>query len=129
MTPLEEPRFPKSLYLIHPLFSGYDLNPVGINAQASVAIPEGLDLDSWIVPPPREAVPHNIDDEKGGSGKKVRSKKGKGKDAVPAATNKKNKGKENGYHTTLISADSEETHEERAQRETVWFLFFIHNLF
>jgi len=129
MTLLEEPRFPKSLYLIHPLFSGYELNPVGINAQASVAVPEGLDLDSWIVPPPLEAVPYNVDDEKGGSGKKVRSKKGKGKDAVPATTNKKNKGKENGYHTTPIPVDSEETPEERVRREKVWILFFIHKLF
>ena len=119
-TPLEEPRFPKSLYLIHPLFTGYELNPVGANAQTSVVIPEGLDLDSWIVPPPREAVPHNVDDEKDGSGKKkVRSKKGKGKDVGSAATSKKRKGKENGDHTMLIPADSEETPEERVQREKV----------
>ncbi|KIM47679.1 hypothetical protein M413DRAFT_416871 [Hebeloma cylindrosporum] len=116
-TPLEEPRFPKSLYLIHPLFSGYELNPVGTNAQASVAVPEGLDLDSWIVPPPREAVPHNVDEEKDGTGKKVRSKKGKGKEIGSAAISKKNKGKENGNHTTPIPADWEETPEERAQRE------------
>jgi len=119
LTPLEEPRFPKSLYLIHPLFSGYELNPVGTNAQTSVVIPEGLDLDSWIVPPPREAVPHNVDDEKEGSGKKVRSKKGKGKDVGSAATSKKKKAKENGDHTMLIPADFEETPEESVQREKV----------
>jgi AP-3 complex subunit delta-1 len=116
---LEEPRFPKSLYLIHPLFTGYELNPLGINAQTSVVIPEGLDLDSWIVPPPREAEPHHVDDEKDGSGKKARSKKGKGKDVGSATTSKKKKGKENGDHTMLIPADSEETPEERVQREKV----------
>jgi AP-3 complex subunit delta-1 len=49
--------YPKSLYLIQPLFSSYELNPVASNAQASVPIPDGLDLDAWIVPPPKELVP------------------------------------------------------------------------
>lgn len=121
LTHLEEPRFPKSLYLIHPLFTGYELNPVGINAQASVVIPGGLDLDSWIVPPPCEAEPQHVDDEKDGSGKKFRSKKGKGKDvgSGSATTSKKKKGKENGDPTMLIPADSKETLEESVQREKV----------
>jgi hypothetical protein len=45
-----EPRFPKSLYLIQPLFSAYELNPVAQATQGHVAIPGGLDLDAWIVP-------------------------------------------------------------------------------
>ncbi|KAJ7897229.1 Adaptor protein complex AP-3 delta subunit [Mycena olivaceomarginata] len=43
-----EPRFPKSLYLIQPLHEVYELNPVALAAQASVPIPDGLDLDAWI---------------------------------------------------------------------------------
>ena len=51
-----EPQFPKSLYLIQPLFTSYDLNPVAPTAQASVPVPQGLDLDTWIVSPPRDAL-------------------------------------------------------------------------
>ena len=32
------------------MFSAYELNPVAQTAQEHVAIPEGLDLDAWIVP-------------------------------------------------------------------------------
>ena len=46
-----EPDYPKSLYLLQPLFTGaYSLNPVAAEAQTSVPVPEGLDLDAWIVP-------------------------------------------------------------------------------
>jgi len=117
VTPSEEPRFPKSLYLIQPLFSGYELNPVGTNAQASVAIPEGLDLDSWIVPPPLESVSHNVHDKEYGSGKKAKGKKMKGKDVGSSTTSKKKKGKESHDRIMLIPIDSEETPEERTQRE------------
>ena len=46
--PTSEPHFPKSLYLIQPLFATYPLNPVAPEAQASVAVPKGLDLNAWI---------------------------------------------------------------------------------
>ncbi len=42
----DELRFPKSLYIISPLTNTHELNPVATNAQASVPVPEGLDLDS-----------------------------------------------------------------------------------
>jgi len=67
-----EINFPKSLYLIQPLFSAYELNPVASEAQANVPVPDGLDLDAWIVPPPREPV---VAPEK-----KKTSKKGKEKE-------------------------------------------------
>jgi len=67
-----EINFPKSLYLIQPLFSAYELNPVASHAQTSVPIPDGLDLDAWIVPPPREPV---LSPEKTTSEKKT-SKRG-----------------------------------------------------
>jgi AP-3 complex subunit delta-1 len=47
-----EPNFPKSLFLLRPLFTAHELNPVAMSAQASVPVPEGLDLNVWIVPPP-----------------------------------------------------------------------------
>jgi len=47
---LDEPGFPKSLQLIHPLFSAYELNAVATAAQDSVSLPPGLDLDFEIVP-------------------------------------------------------------------------------
>ena len=53
--PEDDLHFPKSLYLIQPL-SSYQLNPVAKVAQASVPVPEGLDLDAWIVHPPEDPV-------------------------------------------------------------------------
>jgi AP-3 complex subunit delta len=61
------------LFLIYPLFSIYDLNPVAPHAQASVPVPPGLDLDAWIVPPPQEPVTP-VEEVKE---KKKKSKKGK----------------------------------------------------
>ena len=39
------------LNLLAPLFDAYELNPVAQRAQEMLAPPEGLDLESWIVPP------------------------------------------------------------------------------
>lgn len=118
---IEEPRFPKSLYIIQPLFSVYELNPVGANAQASVAVPEGLDLDAWIVPPPREITPQaeaeNDEDIK--EIKKKKSKKGKGKESTPTSSKKK-KVRGDGEPVVLTPMESDnETPEEKAQREKV----------
>ncbi|CAK5264345.1 unnamed protein product, partial [Mycena citricolor] len=67
-------RFPKSMYLIHPLHDAYELNPVAALAQASVPIPEGLDLDVWFVAPPPEAARPDAE------AKARKVKKGKGKE-------------------------------------------------
>lgn len=40
------PHHPKSLLLLHPLFSAHALPPVSSRAQASIAVPTGLDLDT-----------------------------------------------------------------------------------
>lgn len=45
------PAYPKSLFLLLPLFESYELNPVGYKAQERVSLPEGLDLDAPIVDP------------------------------------------------------------------------------
>lgn len=45
-----DPGYPKSLFLLQPLFTAYELNAVSSSAQSAVPIPEGLDLDRDIVP-------------------------------------------------------------------------------
>ncbi|EJC98671.1 Adaptor protein complex AP-3 delta subunit [Fomitiporia mediterranea MF3/22] len=74
---LTEPVYPKSLYLLQPLFSAYELNPVAPEAQASVPVPESLDLDAWIVshamPKAEEPVAVEVK-------KKKKDRKGKAKE-------------------------------------------------
>lgn len=118
-----EPRFPKSLFLVHPLFSVYELNPVAASAQASVPIPEGLDLDAWIVPPPRE----DTVDEGEGRGdvavKVKKSKKGKGKAVGNGKSKKQKRGDVLEYEPedddTSAAQTPIETEEEKAERERV----------
>ena len=69
------------------MFSAYELNPVAQTAQEHVAIPEGLDLDAWIVP--SEAVAANklvvepeeprVKKNKKGKEKEINGKSRKGK--------------------------------------------------
>ncbi|KAF8899233.1 Ap3d1 protein [Infundibulicybe gibba] len=118
-----QPRFPKSLYLIQPLFAIHELNPVALNAQASVPIPDGLDLDAWIVPPPPEAKviePSELLEKKGKSSKKV--KKGKGKEVNEVNGIKTKSGKRQKPQEELISDQlvyENETPEEREEIERV----------
>lgn len=117
-----EPNFPKSLFLIQPLSSSYELNTVAANAQASVPIPEGLDLNTWIVLPPRKEAEKAEDTEDGGAGnrKAKKSKKGKGKETGGSKAKGKKRRVE-GTEDTLIpvSVEVEETEEEREERERV----------
>ncbi|TRM61606.1 adaptin N terminal region-domain-containing protein [Schizophyllum amplum] len=103
------PHFPKSLYLIRPLFTEYELNPVAPEAQEMVPVPEGLDLDAWIVPPPPEP-------KEEAPTKKVKkaSKKGKEK-AVTNGREKKGRAI-NGDALVPLEVETE-TPEERAERE------------
>lgn len=48
--PSSQPSYPKSLRLIQPLFSAYELNAVASEAQESVRIPPGLDMEFTIIP-------------------------------------------------------------------------------
>ncbi|KAG6817562.1 hypothetical protein H0H87_006939 [Tephrocybe sp. NHM501043] len=108
-----EPRFPKSLYLIEPLSDTYELNPVATSAQASVPIPEGLDLDAWIVPPPKEVVYEQPPE------RKKKSKKGKDKEVGDSKVKgiKKKKKTEVESGDVLAPAEEEiETPEEKAER-------------
>lgn len=131
ISPASEPHFPKSLYLIKPLFGAYELNAVALSAQASVPVPEGLDLDAWIVPFKEEPTPLAGDAaDEALEGK--RGKKGKRKEGEKGAGKSKRKGKArakdgaddeegqavdgNGYG---VAAQPIETEEERAERERV----------
>ncbi|KAF7302704.1 AP-3 complex subunit delta [Mycena chlorophos] len=111
-----EPRFPKSLYLIEPLHNAYELNPVALVAQASVPVPDGLDLDVWFVAPPPEPVvapePKMRKSSSKGKGKEVNGGTGK-------ASKSKKKAKEsvtNGDVVVLTPmVDEVETPEEDAE--------------
>jgi len=46
----DNPDYPKSLFLLQPLFTSHELNTTAYKAQESVRIPEGLNLDLDIVP-------------------------------------------------------------------------------
>ncbi|KAH9849199.1 Ap3d1 protein [Lenzites betulinus] len=117
-----EPRFPKSLFLLKPLFSAHPLNAVAHSAQESVPVPDGLDLDAWIVPWQEEAAPATELDD-GVEGKKV--KRSKKKDRDTGKPKRKGKGKathddadfdEDGARSGSPSLAAE-TAEERAERE------------
>lgn len=116
--PVSEPSFPKSLYLIQPLFSSHELNPVASIAQASVPVPDGLDLDAWIVPSMQDRVAEEGDDGDVTERKIKRNKKGKEKESGSRTKVKggKKKQKEGGYQEELAPQE-EETAEEKAERE------------
>jgi AP-3 complex subunit delta-1 len=99
-----EPTFPKSLYLIGPLFSSYELNTIASGAQASIPAPEGLDLDAWIVPP-RDPTPQPQQESEEAM-KKKKLKKGKGK-AAGLSVNGKKKMKGNGHADMLMPVESD----------------------
>ncbi|KAG9083251.1 AP-3 complex subunit delta [Ceratobasidium sp. 370] len=99
--PSGEPSYPKSMYLLQPLRVSFELNYVAPHAQSAVPVPEGLDLDRWIVPPPK--VKHQEDDVS----KKPKKSKAKGKEK--GATGKKGKKK--------AEPEVEEAPEEKAARE------------
>ncbi|KAI9513115.1 adaptin N terminal region-domain-containing protein [Russula earlei] len=117
----QTPTYPKSLLLINPLFSVYELNSVNVSAQDSIPVPDSLDLDTWIASPPREftlpdasTVDGTEGDERLSTKKKV---KGKGKG--------KGKGKEKSSKDAILSSQTDpipsvglsETEEERIERE------------
>lgn len=101
------------------MFTTYELNPVALSAQASVAVPDGLDLNAWILPPPPQETDEPTSDAELVRAKK--SKKGKGKEPAGAKPKRK-KRRENGEADVLAPA-AEETEEERAERERVCPVF------
>ena len=117
-----EPHYPKSLYLLKPLFSSYALNPVAAEAQTSIPVLEGLDLEAWIVP---EAKPHllEIEDHEPGV-KKKKDRKGKGKDIGERETRRKGKKKVQTNVQEDMTQEDIIAQEERA-KVTICFPRFI----
>ncbi|KZV96926.1 hypothetical protein EXIGLDRAFT_764838, partial [Exidia glandulosa HHB12029] len=111
--------FPKSLLLLQPLFSTPDFGPVAPDAQASVPLPVGIDLDAWIVPPPAPVRPvvEKEDYDEPSTRKNGKAKtKGKGKEKENGEPVKKKKKRDVGG-TDVTSPQPLETPEERAERE------------
>jgi len=94
----------------------YDLNPVNPAAQASIPPPDDIDLDAWIVPPPRDVVPEPPADVP--DARKPRKGKARAKAKVRVVANGAT-----GSPTHLQAAavpeapEAEETPQERARRE------------
>ena len=88
-------------------------------AQTSVPIPEGLDLDTWIVPPPKEPITDEL--AEWADRKKNKKGKGKGKETTDDKKRgkKKRKDEENGLIVLSPVVLEIETAEERAERERV----------
>lgn len=119
-TAIAEPDFPKSLFLIRPLFAAYELNAVAENAQELVAIPEGLDLDAWIVPPPKEFLEvDELPEETVEPKKKKKSKKGKEKEVLGTQSKGKSRSHRETGDGAASAPRSPENEEERGARERV----------
>ena len=116
----QNPTYPKSLLLINPLFSAYELNSVNLAAQDSIPVPESIDLDAWIIPPPREFTEPDAaatDDTQTGE-RRVAKKKPKSKAKGKGKERGSSKAETHGAQTGLIpSLGPSETEEERAEHE------------
>ena len=116
-----EPRFPKSLFLVRPLFGAYELGPVAVIAQASVPVPEGLDLHAWIVPLPADEAAHEGSDadDAAPAHKAKKGKKGKAKESSGAKTKRKKRREGDELQEDVLTPTVIETEEEKAERERV----------
>ncbi|ORX37980.1 armadillo-type protein [Kockovaella imperatae] len=62
----DQPTYPKSLFLLSPLYSSHELNAVAVEAQAFISPPEGLNIDLDIVPGggfPTDLESYDMDEE------------------------------------------------------------------
>lgn len=123
-----DPPFPKSLFLLQPLFSSYEMTSVAYKAQESVRIPEGIDLDTEIVVGGGFAAGEDEDEESegdcdegdelgdgGGSGMEALRKVIRAQEGDKPSSGKKKKSK------PRVKANGEvETKEERAKVSVSW---------
>ncbi|EPQ60168.1 Adaptor protein complex AP-3 delta subunit [Gloeophyllum trabeum ATCC 11539] len=117
--PTSEPRYPKSLWLLRPLFGGYELNPVAAYAQGRVERPSGLDLDVWIVAPPKDPVSEGVMSD-GQIPDKVKVKKGKKGKAKGKGKSVELNAASNGVEAEeTLSSQSMESPEEAVERAKV----------
>lgn len=108
-----QPNYPKSLFLLRPLFTGYEMNSIGYKAQESVKVPDDLDLEAILVDwTPDETLDFEFptdtaDDEMGqGGGANLEELRR----VLKGSTGKSKKGK-----GKRVNEDgTEETREERA---------------
>lgn len=131
-----EPGYPKSLFLIQPLHARplrpipQAQVPVGSSRivptlkRLRVPVPEGLDLDAWIVPPPKSAVRRvDEDDENSPSSSAISVKRKKGKDKADGTEGKtktkKKKAKDSADAPVSPALASGESAEEIAARARV----------
>ena len=92
---------------------------MALTAQASVPIPEGLDLDAWIVPSQQETV---VEEDADDVVRKVKkSKKGKGKETngTKVKSGKRRQRDDDPGDAYSPPELQVETEEERAERERV----------
>jgi AP-3 complex subunit delta-1 len=131
--PASDPAYPKSLFLIQPLHAR-PLHPVPLSAVAgssstyqtgpswiNAPIPEGLDLESWIIPPPKSTSRAEGGDENLAPSPGLVSserKKGKQKANVGDGTTKKKK-KAQEAASNSAATPSRESPEEKAARARV----------
>jgi len=116
-----DPHFPKSLLLVRPLHTAYELKPVGPEEQRQIKPPPGLDLDAWIVPPPKKAIPARAVEEE----VTIRKKKKKGKEKTVTGGDEASlkKKKKSGTATPDVKKHSDTlTPEEAAELERVGIL-------
>lgn len=91
---------------------------MALSAQVSVPVPEGLDLDVWIVPSQQERIVDEEGDE--GVRKVKKGKKGKGKEVNGVKVkNGKRRQKDDEVMETPTPEPEVETPEEREERERV----------
>jgi len=117
-----DPHFPKSLLLVRPLHTAYELKPVGPEAQRQVKPPPGLDLDAWIVPPLKKVAPARAVDEEEVT---IRKKKKKGKEKTISGGDEASvkKKKKSGTATPDVKKHSDAlTPEKAAELERVGIL-------
>lgn len=124
-----ELNYPKSLYILQPLFATYALNPVATEAQASIAAPDGLDIDAWIIPKAKP-MPIVIRGEFEGDEKKrkKKSKKGKERDEGGSgkARKKSSKKKEKvGEEEAEMTLEEQKEAEARALVRLFWLSLYL----
>ncbi|KAJ7040260.1 armadillo-type protein [Mycena alexandri] len=114
--PADNPFVEAACTYFEPLHGAYELNPVALAAQASVPIPDGLDLDAWIVAPPPDLLA-----EADAEARARKVKKGKGKEVNGSKVKsgkKKHKEEGNGNAVVLTPpGDDVETPDQALERE------------
>ncbi|MCO5565385.1 hypothetical protein L7F22_019058 [Adiantum nelumboides] len=100
------PSPPKSLQLLSPLFFGHALGPVAKKAQSKVAVPAGLDLDTWFVEPVGIRIVDEWEAEEAAKKAEVKASGGK------------TKRKESSSDRTLESQERRRLKAERLKRQS-----------